>query len=239
LVGELSDRVALVTGASRGIGRAIAIALGARGARVGLVARCRERLRDVAEATPGDALVLAGDLTRGEFVQELVEEVRSAFGRLDVLVHSAGSIALAPAATASLADLDGQWISNVRAPWALTRRLLPLLVDSGGDVVFVNSSVVRHPRPEAGQFAATQHALRGIADCLRQELNPLGVRVLSIFPGRTATPRQEWIFAHERRSYVPENLLQPEDVASAVLCALLMPRSAELTELHIRPMKAS
>ena len=229
-------RVAIDTGASSGIGRAIAARLAARGTRVFAVGRDAARL---------DALVAAGgsriearrvDLEAQDASADLAREIRATAGRLDILVHSAGAISLAPLATASIAQLDAQWSANLRGPWALTRALLPLLVEARGDVVFVNSSIVRHPRAEAGLFAATQHALRGVADCLRAELNPQGVRVLSVFPGRTATARQRRLHAAEGRRYVPERMLQPDDVAEVVAHAVSLPRTAELTEIHLRPM---
>lgn len=234
---ELGGRHALVTGASAGIGRAIAALLAARGARVLAVGRDEARLAALASESAGSVLPLVCDLARDGAAEALVAELRARIGGLDLLVHSAGAHILAPLATARVEDLDAQWQVNLRAVWLLTRAALPLLVAAGGDVVFVNSSSVRHPRAEAGLFAATQHALCGLADSLREELNPRGVRVLSIFPGRTATPRQQRIHAAEGRTYRPEALLQPEDVASVVVHAVSLPRSAEVTEIHVRPMR--
>jgi short-subunit dehydrogenase len=125
--------------------------------------------------------------------------------------------------------------SNLRSPFVLTRRLLPSLLRAQGDVVFMNSSAVFNPRADNSAYTASKAALKSFADCLRAELNPGGVRVLTVYPGRTATPMQAEIFAAEGRPYRPELLLQPEDVASSVLGAILLPRTAELTELQIRP----
>jgi len=236
-VSELGGRNALVTGASAGIGRAIAALLAARGARVLAAGRDEARLAALASESAGSVLPLACDLARDGAPEALVAELLARIGGLDLLVHSAGAHVLSPLAAARVEDLDAQWQLNLRAVWLLTRAALPLLVAAGGDVVFVNSSSVRHPRAEAGLFAATQHALHGVADSLREELNPRGVRVLSIFPGRTATPRQQRIHAAEGRTYRPEALLQPEDVASAVVHAVSLPRSAEVTEIHLRPMR--
>jgi NADP-dependent 3-hydroxy acid dehydrogenase YdfG len=87
-----------------------------------------------------------------------------------------------------------------------------------------------------GQYASTKHGLKALADSLREEVNSRGVRILSIFPGRTATPTQEKVHAGEGRPYRPERLLQPEDVAAVVINALCLPRTAEVTEIKIRPM---
>ncbi len=137
-------------------------------------------------------------------------------------------------------NLDLQYATNVRAPYVLTKRLLPLLTASRGQIVFVNSSAgLNAKRPDAGQYAATKHALRAIADSLREEVNPEGVRVLSVYLGRTATPLQEALFREQGKDYHAEMLLQPEDVASVVVQTLMLPPTAEVTEISIRPMRKS
>jgi len=94
-------------------------------------------------------------------------------------------------------------------------------------------------RAMSGQFSATQHALRAMADALREEVNPSGVRVLSLFPGRTATPRMKALYAAEQKPYRPEVLMQPEDVATMIIQALCLPHTAEVTEIHMRPLQKS
>ena len=101
--------------------------------------------------------------------------------------------------------------------------------------MFVNSSQGLHAKGNTGLFAATQHALKAIADSLREEVNADGIRVLSIFPGRTATPRMKALYQAEGRPYQPELLLQAEDIAQIVLDALLLPRTAEITDIQVRP----
>ena len=133
-------------------------------------------------------------------------------------------------------DLDGLYRDNVRSVYVLTQSLIPLLKARRGQIAFVNSSIVGSAQPELGQYAATQQALRALADSLRQELNPEGVRVLSVYPGRTATPRQAGIHALEGKPYHPERLIQPEDVAFMLISALRVARTAEVTEIHLRPM---
>jgi NADP-dependent 3-hydroxy acid dehydrogenase YdfG len=119
----------------------------------------------------------------------------------------------------------------------LTQRLLPLLATSCGQVVFINSSAgLMAKRPAVGQYAATKHALKAIADSLREEVNPKGIRVLTVYLGRTATPMQEALYRQEGKIYHPEVLMQPEDVASVVVHSLMLPRTAEVTDISIRPM---
>jgi len=118
----------------------------------------------------------------------------------------------------------------------VTQALLPALGRGSGQVVFLNSSSGVAARGGLAAYAASKHALKALADSLRDEVNTLGVRVLSLYPGRTATPMQEALFAHEGRPFTPERLLQPEDVAKALLAAVELPRTAEVTDLHLRPM---
>jgi short-subunit dehydrogenase len=233
-------QVSVVTGASSGIGRAIALELAAHGSGVWLVARRREVLEELAgqvRRRGAHAFVGAVDLCNDTEVVHLCERLRAECDGVDVLVHSAGMHARGAIAQAPVAELDAQYRANVRAPYLLTQFLLPLLRKRRGQVAFVNSSVVLQARPEVGQFAATQAALRALADTLRQEVNADGVRVLSVYPGRTATPRQAAIFAEEGRLYHPERLIRPEDVALALVQALGTARSAEITDLFMRSMQ--
>jgi len=235
----LSNQYSLVTGAGSGIGKAIAEALAGQGATVGLVGRTKSKL-DAAtarfERIWPRPLVLTADLTNDNEVDGLRAEVEKHFARLDILVMSAGEIAHGTIESAPVADFDKLYRANVRANYRLIQSFLPLLKKGSGQVVFVNSSTGLSARPNVGQFSATQHALRAMADALRAEVNPHGIRVLAIYPGRVATPRQEKLYANSGSEYNPEALLQPEDIASVVLNAVLLPRRAEVTEISIRPL---
>jgi NADP-dependent 3-hydroxy acid dehydrogenase YdfG len=234
---SLDGKTCVVTGASSGIGSGIAVALASAGATVCAIGRRRDGLEKTAEATNhGRFALYPADLATHDAVARVAGELVARPGALDVLVHSAGTIALGSLEAAAMDDLDRQYAVNVRAPYQLTQELLPALRASQGQIVFINSTVGLEARANAGQFAATQHALKAIADSLRAEVNADGIRVLSVYPGRTSTPRQARIHAIEGRPYHPERLLQPGDVASAVLNALSLPRSAEVTDLRIRSM---
>lgn len=231
--------VALVTGASSGIGLALACALGARGVRVLLTGRDAARLEEAAaqvRARGGTALVSSADLARDPDLRELASWVEREAGRLDLLVHSAGSIHLGSIDSVGWEDLDADYRVNVRAPFLLTKALLALLRAAGGQLVFVNSTAGLSAGPDNALYAATKHALRSLAGSIRDQVNRSGVRVLSVFPGRTATPMQEAVVRFEGRSYRPEELLQPEDVAEMVVAALMLPRTAEVVDVMMRPM---
>jgi NAD(P)-dependent dehydrogenase (short-subunit alcohol dehydrogenase family) len=232
--------VAVVTGASGGIGEAISIALAREGARLLLAGRSAERLEIVAERardlSPG-VETFAADLAEDEAIHTLAERAQAAFGGVNVLIHSIG-LFLGGAFESPVEILDRQYRINTRVPYLLTQKLLPSLIARQGQVVFINSSAGLHPA-RAGwvAYSASKHALRAVADGLRDEVNKKGVRVLTVFPGRTATPMQEEVHRYEGKDYDPERFLQPRDVAATVLNALALPRTAEVTDLQIRPMR--
>jgi NAD(P)-dependent dehydrogenase (short-subunit alcohol dehydrogenase family) len=239
----LAGRVAVATGASSGIGRAVALRLVDEGAIVIAIGRDRRRLAAVANDAdgPGTLVVEQLDLTDDAARETFAASVAARYAQLDHLVHSAGVYVHAPVAESSLDDLDAQYAVNVRAPFALTRSLLPALRAAGrrrsADVVVVNSSQGVRAGAGTSQYAATKHALRAVADSLREEVNADGIRVCSIYLGRTATPMQRAIYAAEGREYRPELLLQPEDVAHAVVGVLTLGPTAEVTEIHLRAAK--
>jgi NADP-dependent 3-hydroxy acid dehydrogenase YdfG len=200
-------------------------------------ARQSSGTRRVADG-PGELHLAQVDLTDDDARRALVAGL-GAGPRVDVLVHSAGGYANGPHAEAPLGDLDWLYEANVRAPYALTQELLPALRAGGGDIVVINSSQGLRAGASLGQFAATQQAMKAITDSLRQEINAAGVRVCGIHPGRTATPRQEALFAQEGRPYQPELLLAADDVAEVVAGVLALPRNAEITEVHLRPAAKS
>lgn len=234
-----AGRVAVVTGASSGIGRAVALRLVADGATVVAVGRDEARLAALSRAAAGPGTLVAErlDLTDDDARDAFAAAVSACHSHVDHLVHSAGIYARASVADSSLDDFDAQYAANVRAPFALTRALLPALraADGGADVVVVNSSQGVRATDGTSQYAATQHAMRAVADSLRAEVNADGIRVCTIHLGRTATPRQEAIHDLEGRKYRPELLVQPEDVAEVVGGILALPSTAEITELHLRP----
>jgi NAD(P)-dependent dehydrogenase (short-subunit alcohol dehydrogenase family) len=167
----------------------------------------------------------------------ILEELRAHAPSLDILVNCAGILSLGTMERMDLAVLDRAFLVNVRSPYVLTQAALPALRLSRGQVLFVNSSILQATNTAGrGVHAAAQAALKAFADSLRDEVNEYGIRVLSIMPGRTATPRVERRSVAEGRPYQPELLLQPEDVAEVACSALLLPRTAETTDLFIRPM---
>jgi NADP-dependent 3-hydroxy acid dehydrogenase YdfG len=155
---------------------------------------------------------------------------------VDVLILNAAAHATGLIETASVLEFDRQYRTNVRAPYILTQALLPMLKARRGQVVFINSSSGIVAKPASAQYDSTKHALKAIADSLRGEVNSHGIRVLSVYLGRTASEMQERIHHIEGKPYRPELLLQPEDVASMIVNAISLSSTAEVTDIHIRPM---
>ena len=235
---SLEGRVCAVTGASSGIGRALAIALVRSGAHVVAIARSQERLDSLVVEANGSGTVfpLVADLADDRGLESAATGVLARGDRLDVLVHCAGTINLEGLASAPASELDRQYAVNLRAPVALTRALLPALERARGQVVFVNSSAALKASADNVLYAVTKAGLRAFADGLRDAVNRDGIRVLTVYVGRTATPMQAYVHESEGRPYRADILLQPDDVAQSVVAALVLPSSGELTELSIRPM---
>ena len=183
-----------------------------------------------------EATCYSADLASSSGQLELAQQLRRDLPHVDILIQNAGVHFTGSIEHASLADFDTQYQTNMRAPYVLTQALLPMLKERRGQVVFINSSSGIAAKPMTAQYDSTKHALKAIADSLRGEVNVHGVRVLSVYLGRTASEMQEKIFRMEGRPYRPDLLLQPEDVASVILNALSLPRTAEVTDIHIRPM---
>lgn len=239
---NLKQHLFLITGASGAIGGAVAQELSRRGARIVLVGRNGERLDSRARAClqAGASAVhpMPCDLDDDGELDRLAGEV-SALGDLDGLIHSVGRLHAATLEETTAGELDLVFRTNTRGPLLLTQRLLPGLIRRQGQVVFVNSSAGLRSRSGFGPYAASKFALKAIADALREEVNERGVRVLTAYPGRTASDMQEALHEIEGKSYDPQRFLQPLDVALPIVQALELPRSAELTELQVRPMRKS
>jgi NADP-dependent 3-hydroxy acid dehydrogenase YdfG len=236
----LSLQTAVVTGASSGIGAAIALCLSEEGAKLHLIGRNADALEAVAQQarkSSPSVLTYRADLSSDADLAKLQTDLHRDCDKLHILVHCAGVIALGPLESASLEDFDRQYRTNVRAPYALTQALLATLRAHQGSVVFVNSSAGMNTRAGISQYSATKHALKAIADSFRAEVNPDGIRVLSVYPGRTASPQQAAIHQAEGKTYSPELLMQPADVARIIVDALKVNRTAEVTDISIRPIR--
>jgi NADP-dependent 3-hydroxy acid dehydrogenase YdfG len=224
----------VVTGASRGIGRAVAQRLAHEGYVVWAVARCAKRLEELAASGPaGRIRPFPLDLSGRDF-SVLAAAVEETGGHVDAVVHCAGITMTGPLMVAEPPAVLQLMNVNALSPLRLTTLLHPCL-GPGSTVVFVNSSQGLSASGGAGAYAASKHALKAIADALRSDLTGSGIRVTSIYPGRTATPLQARLYAERNEVYRPELLLQPEAIAQLVHTAITLPAGAEVTDISVRP----
>lgn len=223
----------LITGAGSGIGTAVAQRLAERGDELWLLARNAARAAELRERFPG-ARVVVGDLAEPGRLswalghQELPD-------RLDSLLHVAGVVELGEVGELTPKVWQETLAANLLAPAELTRLLLPSLRAARGQVIFVNSGAGLRANPQWGAYAASKHGLKALADALRGEESGNGIRVTTVYPGRTATPMQAKVHQQEGKEYDPERWMDPGSVATTVLTALDLPRDAEVVDLQVRP----
>ena len=225
---ELNGAVAIVTGASRGIGRATAEAFARRGAKLVLNARTAEALRD---AVPG-AEVVAGDVGDEATADALVSAAVRRFGRLDLLVNNAG-VGHRSTLEQTTPDVFDQVVrTNLRGPYLLMRAAIPAMrAGGGGTIVNIASLAAVNPVPERAAYAATKWALLGLSRSVLQEVRKDRIRVIVIEPGSTLTE-----FGHDPKKLAnAEKCLTPEDIAATLVAAVALPDRACLSEIEIRP----
>lgn len=228
---NLRDARIAVVGASGDIGKAIAVSLMRAGAEVLALGRRFDRLwHDASAICQHRPTFLTTDLTDLAAVKQMVEKI-AATPRLDALILTAGVYRRSQDPEVLRQQMD----ANVIGPYTLIMGLLPLLADSKGDIICVNSSQALKASAGVGQYAATKHAMKAFIDSLREEVNGKGIRVTSIYLGRTAGQTQRQLFATEGRQYRPERLIQPADVAHVIGAILQMPPTAEITDINMRP----
>ncbi|MFK4800282.1 SDR family oxidoreductase [Streptomyces sp. MPA0124] len=223
----------VITGAGSGIGAAVARRLHERGDEIVLHARDAGRAKELAAALPG-AKTLVGDLADPAKLSWALSH-QSLPDRVDSLLHIAGVVDLG-----AVGDLTPKtWINqlnvNLVAPAELTRLLLPQLRVAQGHVLFVNSGSGLNAHAGWAAYGASKHGLKALADALRQEEHANGVRVTSVYPGRTASPMQAKVHQQEGKEYDPAKWIDPESVATTILMALDLPRDAEVNDLTVRP----
>lgn len=242
---SLQGKRILVTGASSGIGRAIALALGEKGAEIALLARREDRLRDVSEKiieSGSKGISVPVDLSDSGAAQDAVNFAASALGGLDILINAAGVARQAGLSDGKIEDWRNMLDVNVFALAVVTREALIHFPDQGGHVVNISSMSGHRVPGKGGFYAATKFAVRAMTEGLRQELRAAGnqTRVCSISPGFVDTELLDEYFAtsggdESKYDKIGYPLLQPEEIADLVIHQLTMPPTAEVTDILVRP----
>ncbi|MGW4289013.1 SDR family oxidoreductase [Streptomyces sp. NPDC004673] len=223
----------VITGAGSGIGAAVSRRLHARGDDLVLHARDAGRAKELAAEFPG-AQTLVGDLADPDKLSWAFSH-QSLPDRVDSLLHIAGVVDLGDIGDLTPKSWHHQLNVNLIAPAELTRHFLPQLRAARGQVVFVNSGAGLNAHAGWSAYAASKHGLKALADALRHEEHGNGVRVSSVYPGRTASPMQAKVHQQEGKEYDAARFIDPESVADTILLALDLPRDAEINDLTVRP----
>ncbi|MFQ5649686.1 MAG: SDR family oxidoreductase [bacterium] len=233
---DIKNKVALITGAGRGIGRALAIELAKEGANLALVSRTMKRLQNVAREI-GDmgrkAFPFEADVTRESLLKEIIKQTVQKFGGLDILVNNAGIGRFGRVESLATQDWDDMFEVNLRAMFICTREALPhLKKKSESAVVNIASLAGKNAFVGGAGYAACKSGVLAFSKCLLLEERQAGVRVLAVCPGSVDTH----FFMHESLPNPnPEKILKPDDVAQITVAALKLPQRAMVSEIDIRP----
>lgn len=232
----LAEKVSIVTGAGRGIGRAIALLLARSGSRVVLAARSEPALAAVAQEIRnegGEALAVPTDLARDEELERLVAETLRAWGSIDYLINNAGWGRHAPVLKAKREDWDQTFRVNLRAPMVLSQLLLPKLIEKGGGaIVNIGSISGKMGQASTAAYSASKFGLIGFSESLYEEVREYGIKVSVILPGFVDT---EMVPPTKRLDRA--KMIRPQEVAEAVLYVLTSPLHSCPVEITLRPQR--
>jgi NAD(P)-dependent dehydrogenase (short-subunit alcohol dehydrogenase family) len=231
---RLDGQIALVTGAGRGLGRSIAVALASEGTTVIITARTKNQLNETAqqvESAGGKAQIVIADLQEEESIKNLIRTTDKNYGRLNILVNNAGITLSAKLEVTDTIDWDNVFSVNTRAPFILCKEALPLLLKSNAAcIVNIGSVVSVKCYALQSAYTASKHALRGMTQALAEELRDTNIRVHLLCPGGIDTE----MIGNIRPDIKKEDLMQTEEIAELVLYLVTHKGNAVIDELHIR-----
>ena len=232
-----AGKVAVVTGAGSGIGRAIAIELSRAGCRLTLAARTESRLRAVQSEIvkeDGDALVVPTDLGRDTEMEQLVAATLARWGTIDYLINNAGWGKKGPLVKARVEELDQTIRVNLRAPMVLAQLVLPTLIAKrSGAIINIGSISAKTGQANVAVYSASKFGLVGLTESLFEEVREYGIKVSAIHPGYVDTP-----LIPQGAKIDREKMIRPEDIAKAVLFVLTSPVTCCPVEITIRPQRS-
>lgn len=239
---SLSGKVAVVTGASRGIGRAVAVACRERGMRVALSARGAKPLEELARELDHEgrqAIALPGDVSDRAYCESLIQKTEEAFGQVDVLINNAGLAIGGKIADTKPEDVETMVHVNFLGAYYCTRFALPgMIARKSGHIVMMDSVAGYRYSPGGSIYSATKFAMRAMAEALRSEVQEHDIKVTSIYPGMTLTTYFDPKNPDALKPPIPlDQMLTAEDVADATLAAIGLPDRVSINTVVLRPTK--
>jgi NAD(P)-dependent dehydrogenase (short-subunit alcohol dehydrogenase family) len=235
----LDGKIALVTGAGRGIGRAVALALAEAGCDVAVLARSVEEIEETAKLVRDcgrKAVAIRCDVASPEEIERAHREVIEALGPVDILVNNAGFLVITPILQTSLADFEQTMAVNLRATFLFCQAVLPSMIERGrGTVLNMASTSSKRWYVGQGAYCAAKHGVLGLTKVLAEEMKPHGIRVSAICPGGVNTQMVQ----EERDDIVPEEWMDPEDIGRLAVFLATLPPKAAIDEVVIRRFASS
>lgn len=233
---KLENKVVIITGAGRGIGRAIALNLAQEGAHLALVARTEREIASTAFACEQYGVMAKYypfDLTQIDKIPELVKKIHNDFKRIHVLINDAGRYETVDLTSSNLSSWDEVLDINFKAVYHLTQELLPILKQNEEGAIINISSIAGLLPSKGGEiYNSSKAALKSYAGCLYEDVRELGIKVVTIYPGLVNTAM------NSGDKFDDNKMIQPDDIASAVNWSLKLPDSACPTEITIRPQRS-
>lgn len=238
---QLNEKVAVVTGASSGIGEATVHALAQEGIKIAAVARRKERLEELQKKFNGQVLPIAADITKEEESKKAIEQTINKWGRVDILVANAGLMHLSPIRESKLEEWRNMVDINVMGLMYNVYHVLPYMTkQKGGHIITLSSVAGRNIFPNGAAYCATKFAVCAFSEALRQEVCKDNIRVTTIEPGAVRTELANHVSHDGAKKFLQDffssmEMLQSKDIAEAILYALKQPPHVDVNELLIRP----
>ena len=237
---SVQDKIVIITGASRGIGKAAALLFGEKGAKVVIAARSQDDLEktasEIIKKNPkSEVLAVVSDVTQEKSIKNLVQQAIQKFGGIDILVNNAGIGINKPVAEFTTLDWDLTLNTNLKGPFLISREVLPIMIKQReGQIINISSGAGKNPIKNYAAYCASKFGLIGFSESLALEVRYYNIKVSVLLPGTTATH-----FGDKKREYVglrPKNSLLPKEVAEAILTLATQEPQAWTSEMNLRPL---
>lgn len=231
---NIIDKIVVITGASKGIGKSTALLMSEKGAKLAVSARNKKLLKELEQQISTEIITFAGDMSNEQDINAFIEKTISHYGKLDILINNAGMGIFKPVIDLTTDEWDEMFNLNMRGLFLITRAAIPYLRQAGESVIVnVASLAGKNAIANGAGYAATKHAVLGFGRSLMLEERKNGIRVLNICPGSVNTPFNPGRLQND--PHRSRNILQPDDVARSIIHMVEQPQNAMVSEIDIRP----